>query len=63
MTHKGHIFIAYYSGKHTETFGNYTIPTVSDDDGKTFREGSYLCAVVSKLTRPIPPPTKPNTPR
>ncbi len=38
VTHKGRIFIAYYSGKHTETFGNYTILTVSDDDGKTFRD-------------------------
>lgn len=38
VTPKGRIFVAYYSGKETETFGNYSILTGSDDNGKTFRD-------------------------
>lgn len=38
ITGKGRIFVAFYSGKDTETWGNYVLLVKSDDDGKTWSE-------------------------
>ena len=37
-THGGRIFSTFYSGRSTETLGNYCILLKSDDDGKSFGE-------------------------
>lgn len=35
-TEKGRLFATFYSGYHSETFGNYVLLLKSDDDGKTW---------------------------
>lgn len=37
-TEKGRLFCTFYSGKTTETLGNYCVVLISDDDGKSWSE-------------------------
>lgn len=38
VTHKGRIFVTFYSGNVKEHYGNFVLLIKSDDDGKTFSE-------------------------